>query len=297
MVLSYNCLSSTSAIANVGAKPVWIDINPDTATVSVPDLDNAMSRSTKALVVYHVAGYPASLQELRRWCDMRSVSLIEDANCAFGAMVEGHRVGTVGDFAVFSFYANRQINAIEGAVLVCANPASAEIARRLRKFGIDQARFRDIDGEIDANCDVPVIGVSAALSNAHAALALSALKDIDHRLAAVRRNVGWLNDEAPTFPTVQPVSWSRDDKPAFWVWLVRSRHRHAVMSELKSMGVGCSKLHHPNHLYSGFSSDLRSLPGTRVFAEEGFALPCGWWLGESQVGRIIDALRTVSRKH
>src|SRR3546814_12414495 len=74
-------------------------------------------------------------------------------------------------------------------MLLSRRPFDAERARRLRRFGVDHARFRDADGEIDAACDVTEIGVSSTLNNINATLALVSLADVDARLARSRHNV------------------------------------------------------------------------------------------------------------
>ena len=283
LTLAFNCLSSTSSIVNVGAIPVWVDIDVESATASLPDIEAALTDRTRAVVVYHMAGYPAPLVELKNLCDRYRVPLIEDANNSFGATVNGKLVGTFGDFSIFSFYANRQINAIDGAALICPNAATAIAARRLRRFGIDLSRFRDRMGEIDPKCDVPVIGISAALSDAHAALALSSLDDFEQRLSRTRKNVAALMDGTSSIGMIRPVVWSPGNVPAFWVWLIRSPCRDQIMVALKESGVGCSKIHQPNDLYSGFGAIKRRLDGTRRFATEVLGLPCGWWLCEAEI--------------
>src|SRR3546814_9282247 len=79
-------------------------------------------------------------------------------------------------------------------MLLSRRPFDAERARRLRRFGVDHARFRDADGEIDAACDVTEIGVSSTLNNINATLALVSLADVDARLARSRHNVEILRE-------------------------------------------------------------------------------------------------------
>src|SRR3546814_4748352 len=114
MTMAFNCMSSNAAVAMVGASPVWIDVIPETASFDVEYARSQLSSHTKAVVVYHLAGYPADMIGIRNFCDENGLILIEDANNAFGAEFSNHLIGTFGDFTVFSFYANRQINAIDG---------------------------------------------------------------------------------------------------------------------------------------------------------------------------------------
>ena len=294
LTLSYNCMSSNAAIAHVGATPVWVDIDEDTATISLADCERAITPRTKALVVYHVAGYPAPLPALRAFCDSHRIALIEDANNALAATLDARKIGTFGDFAVFSFYANRQVNGVDGAALVCPDGATAAGARRLRRYGIDVPRFRDARGEIDARSDIPRIGMSSPLNHVQATLALAHLRTLDVRVDRNRRHVQTLAGRLADVHAVRPIAWEAGAQPAFWTWLVRCGDRDTLLERLKGRGVQCSKLHQPNDVYSGFGSAARALPHTARFIDEILALPCGWWLADSTLELLADEVRAAA---
>lgn len=293
VTLALNCMSSNSAIALVGAEPVWVDVDPETASVDLEDLRACITARTRAVVVYHLAGYVGDIGAVRALCDEFGLPLVEDANNALGAEWRGKPVGGVGDYAVFSFYANRQLNGIEGAAIVCRDEEAAERARRLRRFGIDTARFRDANGEIDAAVDVPEIGYPASLPNINAALACQALNDLAERVDLNRANIAYL---AAALADRQGVTFIRERDGArgvFWVALVRSAARDRLMAGLKAREVHCSKLHQRNDVYTGFNSRRRDLPGTTVLEREMLALPSGWWLSREDLDQIVEAVRLV----
>lgn len=291
LTLALNCMSSNSAIAMVGAIPVWVDVDPRTATVDLNDLAARIGPRTRAVVIYQVAGYVGDLDALRGLCDAAGLPLVEDANNALGAEWRGRRAGTFGDHAVFSFYANRQLNGIEGAALICSAEAAAR-ARQLRRFGIDTARFRTPDGEIDPALDVPEIGVSSSLPNVNAALAVRAMDDLSERIKRNRANVARLRAALTDVADLRFVEEIDGANGVYWVALMRSTRREALMTGLKAQGVQCSRLHQRNDRYSGFGATARDLPGTDVLEREMFALPAGWWLSDDDVSRIVDVVRT-----
>ena len=293
ITLAFNCMSSNSAIAMIGAVPVWVDVDPETASVDIADVRACITARTRAVVIYHVAGYVADLGALRALCDETGLPFVEDANSALGADWRGRPAGYFGDYAVFSFYANRQVNGIEGAALVCRDPEDAKRARRLRRFGIDTLRFRDADGEIDAAMDVPEIGCSAALPNVNATLACHAMDDLWARIGRNRANVAQLAAALVDQPGVRFIRESEGGHGVFWVALVRSPHRDRLMAGLKAQGVNCSKLHQRNDIYSGFKARQRDLPGTTILQREMLALPSGWWLSQDDLDRIVDAVKSV----
>lgn len=291
LTLSFNCLSSNSAIHNVGARPVWVDLDPKTGAMNVDDARAQITASTRALMVYYVGGYPADTSALRDLSRESGIALIEDANAAFGAVLPGgEQAGSLGDFAVFSFYANRQVNGAEGAALVCPTARSAEQARRLRRFGIDHRSFRDARGEINPLSDVPEVGIAGTMNNVNAALAMTALQTFEARLAMVHENARGLSAALADLPGITLVRPKSGSMPANWVFMILADDQNGVIDTLRAKGIGCSKLHQPNHVYSGFKASARDLPGTRRFANSMVALPCGWWITPSQRAEIASAI-------
>lgn len=293
LTLAFNCLSSNSAISAVGARAVWVDIDEKTAQMTVANCAKALTAKTKALIAYHVSGYPSPARDLKKFCEAHQIIFIEDANNALGAFSQADLVGIIGDYGVFSFYANRQLNGIEGGALVCPSATQAQRAKRIRRFGIDTPSFRDGDGEINRESDIQEFGFSAALNNINAGLACAGLKTLEQRLALNRRNASLLKERLNLLDGVEVVSWGLEDRPVFWTFLVLLRQRDEVMRLLKKAGIQCSKLHQTNHIYSVFEPCIRSLPNTDQFADQVLALPCGWWLDESDIARICKALESA----
>lgn len=290
LTMALNCMSSTTAINLADAVPVWVDVDPETATLDLEDCHRAITARSRALIVYHLAGYPADVAGCRALCDAHGLTLIEDANAALGAVARGLPIATVGHFGVFSFYANRQVNGVEAGALVCATEEEAARARRLRRFGVDPAAFRDARGEIDRAADVAEIGLAASLSNVNACLALHSLGSLDERLSASRANAHAMRAATSGTP-LRPIAWSPGSNPAFWAFLVRSARRDEELARFKYRGIAASGLHQRNDRYSGFGASPRPLPGTDVLERELFALPVGWWLTPGQMTAITQAIQ------
>lgn len=289
----FACLSTTAPLALAGARPVWADMNPDTASISVKDVANLIGPRTRAVLLYHVCGYPGPAEELSELCRRRGIALIEDCDNALGAHLAGRPVGSFADYSIYSFYPNRQINALEGGMLVCARDEDAVRARRLRKFGIDPTNFRDACGEINPSADVPELGWSAPLSNISAATALAQIGTLAERMSRTRRNAARLANAVDDVAGVAPVTALPGAEPCPWVLLVRSPKRERMLSRLKEQGVQASGIHFRNDLYSGFAS-RRDLPGVDAFSATAFGLPCGWWLSDGDIDEIAEAVRRAA---
>lgn len=291
LTLAYSCMSSNASIALLGAKAVWVDIDPESASMSVEDFERALSPRTKAALLYHVAGYPGPAAQIAKICKGRGIVLIEDCNNALGATQSGASVGQVGDYAVFSFYPNRQINAIDGGALACPDDATAQRAKRLRRFGINAQTFRDRLGEIDPASDITEVGWSASFNHFGAALGLTQLPLLRDHLTRTRRNARRLRDQLRGLERVRPIAPRAGDGPAYWGFLVLVDGRDRLLDALKCRGIQSSRLHHRNDDYSGFAAKRRSLPGTDSFMNQVLALPCGWWLNDGQIDDLARAVR------
>ncbi|WP_169196995.1 aminotransferase class V-fold PLP-dependent enzyme [Devosia sp. MC1541] len=296
MTLAFSCMSSNSAAARVGANVIWVDLDPETATMSLDDLTRALTPHTRALMVYHVAGYLAPIEQIAEFCRAHDIVLIEDCNAALGAQ-DAHRrpAGSTGDFAVCSFYPNRLVNALEGAVLVCPDGAVAARARRLRRYGVNSKTFRDTRGEIDPASDVSEIGWAGSLSQLHAAVGLATATTAPARLTQVRRIADRLHEAAAGATSFRPVRPLAGALPSYWVFLLLAQDRDGLRQHLLDKGIRTTQLHQRNDVYSGFRAVQRDLPGTSRMMEQVLALPCGWWVGEDELDRMTGALSSASR--
>ncbi|WP_374537089.1 DegT/DnrJ/EryC1/StrS family aminotransferase [Chitinimonas taiwanensis] len=286
--IAFSCLQSNSPIARLGARPVWIDIDPDTMSMSLKDLEAKITPSVKAVMLYHIAGYPSDANRISALCRKRGIPLIEDCNNAIGALIDGRPVGTVGEYAVYSLYPNRQINGIDGGMLAVPDAAIAARATRLRRFGVDALSFRDARGEINPGSDVSEVGWSCALSNLNAAVALSQLDTLPDRAERTREVATLMASQLSGLRRLWPVQPVPGGVPAFWGFLLLSEHRDAFLKHLKAYGIKSSIFHHRNDWYSGFGEPRANLPGTELVMSKLLAIPCGWWLTNSQVNEIIS---------
>ena len=293
--LAFSCLSTNAAIAMLGATPLWIDIDPASMSMSLDDLKNKISKNTKAVIAYHVSGYPSTMDDISKICRAHEVPLIEDCDNALGGKYDGTQLGKFGDFAIYSLYPNRQINGIEGGVLLCPNDEVAIRAKKLRRFGIDYSSFRDERGEINPASDVPEIGYSAPLNQLNAAVAMSQIDSLEIRLSATKINTKLMGERLAGVAGLNIVRPVGNGESAYWTMLMHFEKRDEVMARLKSEGVSCSILHCRNDIYTGFGAENAILPGTDYVMKNLLALPCGWWLGKEDLNYIVRAIKEAVR--
>jgi perosamine synthetase len=291
LTTAFACMSTNSAIAQCGAVPVWVDVKPQSIEIDLDDLIRKVSTKTKAVILYHVAGYPGPAKELATLCHERGIALIEDCDNALFASRNTVPVGSHGDFAVYSFYPTRQINTTEGGALACKSADMAARVRKLRRFGIDSATFRNAKGEINPTSDIPEIGWAFTMNNLCAALGYAQLSTAQGRVFKAQNNATKLTQLVSELKGVRVVPVASGSSPAYWVLLLFVANRDAVLTRMKQQGVMASCLHYRNDTYTGFDAGAsHHLPNTTYLQDHILALPCGWWLVDEDLAVIANTL-------
>jgi CDP-6-deoxy-D-xylo-4-hexulose-3-dehydrase len=122
-------------IANVGAKPVFVDVNLRTYNIDADKIEQAITKKTKAIMPVHLLGYPSDMRKIKKLANKYDLYIIEDSCEAHGAEYFGKKVGSFGDIGTFSFFASHHITTMEGGMVVTNNKEIYEIGKAIRAFG------------------------------------------------------------------------------------------------------------------------------------------------------------------
>src|SRR5207248_1866246 len=129
-------IATVEAIAQVGATPVFVDIDPDTYTMDWRQLDQVLTARTRAIIPVHMYGHPVDMQVVLDFARSHGLRVIEDASQAHGATYQGQRAGSLGDIGCFSFYFSKNLGAYgEAGACVTNDVKLAETLRKLRDHG------------------------------------------------------------------------------------------------------------------------------------------------------------------
>lgn len=170
--------ATVNAILQVGARPVFVDVLPDQLTIDPRLLDAALTARTRAILVVHLAGWPCEMDEIRAFAARAGLLVVEDAAHALGATYRGRRAGSLGDAAVFSFYATKNITTGEGGMITTDRSELISGLRRERLHGIDlDASQRD--GAAYRHWEAVSMGWKLNLNDIAAAIGLAQLAKLD----------------------------------------------------------------------------------------------------------------------
>jgi len=175
-------VSTASVILQVGARPVFADIDPATRNLDLSLAEQAITAKTRAIMPVHLAGLPVDTDRLYALAERHRLRVIEDAAQAYGANWKGARIGAHGDLVMFSFHANKNVTSVEGGCLVLSGESARNgeiaLAEKLRLMGVTRS------GE--DGMDVDVLGGKFNLTDVAARVGLGQLKHLEEFTARRR---------------------------------------------------------------------------------------------------------------
>ena len=295
-------------ILAVGARPVFVDVDPRTLNVDPARVAAAMGPRTRAILPVHFAGQPVDLDALGEIADRHGVPLVEDAAHALGTTYRGRPVGGGSTAAVFSFHPIKAITTGEGGMITTEDAALAERLRLLRFHGIERDAWKRYGHRANPDYEIVTLGFKYNMTDVQAAIGLAQLARLDEfveartRLAA--RYAEALRD-VPGVAMLEPV-----DYPARHAWhllVVRvdverlGIRRDDVMDALVAANIGVGLHFKALHLHRLYRERLgvppEALPHATRASEEILSLPLFPGMTGDDVRDVASALREVVRRH
>lgn len=292
--------SVPNVLRQVRARPVFVDVDPVTYNICPAEAEAAITAATKAIVVMHYGGHPCDLRAFRDLADRYGLLLIEDAAHALHAHRDGLRAGSVGDLAVFSFYANKVITTGEGGMLVGRRDLVHK-ARLLGRHGIDASVWQRHGTRRTADYDVTVPGLKYVMSDLAAAVGIQQwhkLPDFTARRAEIAGAYTHALAGLPGLatPTVLPRTehgwflYSIFIDPARSP-LTRDQTAERLRTEYK---IATSQHFRPAHTLQVYSDTAtRPLPVTETAGARQLSLPCYPAMTAKQMTQVITAMRAL----
>ncbi len=286
----FTFFATGSAIVRLGARPVLVDIDPNTYNLDTSRLAAAITSRTRAIIPVHLYGQCTDMASLEAISEQHHLPIVEDAAQAIGAEDRGRRAGSMGAIGCFSFYPSKNLGgAGDGGMLTTNNKNLADRLRRLRAHGGTNEYHHS------------EVGINSRLDSLQAAVLRVKLKFLD-RWSAARRNKAsrysdlLLETSVLEFEVIPPFV-RPEARHVFHQYVVRiSRYRDAMMKHLLDQGVG-TKVYYPVplHLQQCFSNlgyHEGDFPESERAARETFALPIYPELTDQQQSYVIETLRS-----
>jgi len=298
-------VATSNVILGVGAKPVFVDIDPITRNLDLSQVAAAITPKTRAIMPVYLAGLPVNMDELYSLAKQHQLRVIEDAAQAIGSTWKGQKIGSIGDLVSFSFQANKNLSTVEGGCLVFNNLDEAKLAEKLRLQGVTR---QGMDG-----MDVDVLGGKDNLTDVNAVIGLHQLKQLAqfqakraelarHYFATLRQEIKTAGLESLNLE-LPPENFTDTNWHMFQVVLPLDQlqvDRAQVMTELKELGIGTG-LHYPAitgfSLYKKLGYQVSATPIAERIGKSILTLPLFPGLTQTNVEYISKSLVAILKKH
>lgn len=293
ITVPFTFFATTGAISRLGARPVLVDIRPDTFNIDPGLIERVITSKTKAMIPVHLFGQCAEMEAILDLAGRRRIPVVEDAAQAIGAARHGRKAGTFGDTGCFSFFPSKNLGGFgDGGMITTGDAGLHDSLAMLRVHG-SKVKYAHEQ-----------VGVNSRLDALQAAVLLVKLKYLEAWTDGRRRNAaayGRLFEEAKlteviTLPRTQP-----ENHHVFNQYTIRARKRDELRAFLKERGVGTEVYYPlPLHLqpcYRGLGYERGAFPVSEGASEEALSLPIYAELSDDQLAYVVDTIAAFYKRH
>ncbi len=288
-------VATANVILEVGATPVFVDIDPVTRNIDLDKVEAAITPHTKAIIPVDLSGLPVDRDKLYAIAAKHNLRVVEDAAQALGSKWNGKRIGSFGDFVSFSFQANKNLTTTEGGCLVLNNEDEARLAEKYRLQGVTRTGF---DG-----MEVDVVGGKFNMTDVAAVIGLNQLPQLEaitarrHELAKHYFATFGADFEQASGVQLPVADFEHSNWHMFEIVLPAGLKRAEFMENMKvQYAIGCGVHYPPIHLFQiyrdrGFRAGM--FPEAENIGQRIVTLPLFPRMNEADVERVVSAVKAL----
>lgn len=306
LVSTMTFTASAEIVTYFCARPVLVDIDPQTLNLDPTDAARRITPRTRAIIPVHIAGQPCDMKQIHSLARQHGLHVIEDAAHALPAKYQSKRIGSLSEFTAFSFYATKPLTTGEGGMIITQNDELAKRMRLMRLHGISRNSWERYATDNAWYYKVLAAGYNYCMSDIQAAIGLAQLSKCSALWAkrcriAQRYTEAFRSLEALEVPTVRP-----DRVSAWHLYILRLRaeqlriDRDAMVEELLRRGIEANVHYVPLHLQpfyqKAFGYKPSDFPRAERESQRCLSLPIFPAMKEKEIARIIDAVSSIVHK-
>jgi len=292
-------IATANAVLYAGAKPVFVDVEPETGNINADLIEDAVTSRTKAILPVHLYGQMCDMKKIRQIADRYHLIIIEDAAHAIEANRDGIRPGELGDAACFSFYATKNITSGEGGAVSTNNEEIAEKLKKLRLHGMSKGAAERYFRRYE-HWDMEMLGWKYNMDNIRASLLLNQLANIE-KYWQRREEICQMYEEAfmddPQLACLKVLPNSKSARHLFTVQ-VHPEKRDKVLWQLQERGIGVAVNFRAIHLLAFYRQTFGYKRGMYPIAEKigdsTITLPLYPKLSDEEVQYVIKVVKDVT---
>lgn len=302
LVPSFSFIATTNVVVHTGAKPVFVDIDPNTYNIDPLKVEEKITKKTRAIIPVDQVGLPADLGRILQIAKKNKLHVIEDAACALGSVYKGRKIGSFGELICFSFHPRKVLTTGEGGMIVTNNKSLADNLRILRHQGMlvsDFARYKSTKIIFE---EYPVVGFNFRLSDIQATVGIEQVKKLSRILKkrselAKRYTDAFLNSKninPPFVPDGYVHNWQ-----SYMIRLKPNKKitRNQLMQKLYETGISARTGIMAAHLESPYRKmyPKLSLPETEAASAETITIPLFYQMTQKEqdfvIGKILEFIK------
>lgn len=298
--------ASVNVIEHVGAKPVLVDVEPDTLNIDPSKIESAITRRTKAILPVHYSGHPVDLDTIYKIAEKYNLFVIEDAAHAIHAKYKGRFIGSSNNPVAFSFYATKNLTTAEGGMLT-GEPEFIEKARIISLHGMSRDAWRRYSKDGSWYYEVVFPGFKYNMTDIQASLGLWQLRKLEsfqkrRREIVKNYNKNFSNEEALEIPIERP-----EVEHAWHLYVLRLKlkmlkiNRDQFIEELKKRNIGTSVHFIPIHLHPYYKNKYKFKPEDFPVAYQNYlriiSLPLSPKFTDQDISDVIEAVLDIVKTY
>lgn len=288
--------ASVNCIKYVGATPVFCDIvSPEHLNIDPVDIEKKITSKTKAIIVVHMAGFPAKMDEIMSIAQKYNLKVIEDACHGPLSEYKGKKLGTIGDVGCFSFFSNKNISTGEGGMLITNNEEMAKKARLLRSHGMTTMSYQRASGHA-TSYDIVELGYNFRMDDIRASIGVVQMKklqtDLEKRIQVRNEYLKQLsNIDGITIPFENNTEFVSNYIMSIVLKDSTSEKRDLIRDKMHKDGIQTS-VHYPAiHKFSIYKDYNAKLPITEYVTDNEITLPMYASLSNNDIELIVNTLK------
>lgn len=282
LVPNFTMIATANAVRMAGAKPVLVDVEPDTLCMDLERAAAALTPATKAVFFVNINGRQprAGIEPLVRFCSERGLALVEDAAQALGSYFDdGSHMGSKGRIASISFSSQKIVTTGQGGMLLTDHDDLAEKLRRLKDFGRS-------GGGADIH---DTLGYNFKFTDLQACIGLAQMAKLPDRIVRKRRLWKSYRERLQDIPQVRLFERGHGGSTP-WFIDIRAERRDELRTHLAAAGIGTRLMYPPIHAQRAYRLE-GEFPVSTAIGAEGLWLPSATQLEDWQIDRVCDAIR------
>ncbi len=296
--------ATLNAIVLAGAKPVLIDIDPQTLNMDLNLLEAAINKRTRVILPVHFAGLPLDINLLYDIAAKYELRVLEDAAHAIGSEYQGQRIGSMGDVQVFSFHPNKNMTTVEGGCIVTRDTQFADQISRLRFHGIDRQAWNRYGKSGSQDYEVVLPGYKSNMTDVQAALGIHQLRELAGFITRRNELANRYQEALSDWP-----QWNLPQRPSYdhlHSWHIYTplineditgMNRDQFMQAMKECNIGTGLHYRAVHLYPYYRQAFGFNPGDFPHAEDVceriVSLPLFPSMTDAEHDRVLDVMYRI----